>query len=85
MTPQHDFKGALEALNTELLSDTDAFEAFTVRNYETIRRALLIADKLMQEPKADVIAVGGLAAGIYNEEAELCFNAMRDELLKGIL
>lgn len=84
---QPDFKGALKILKShntwrrgcDVTPMTDPKELGVA--IDTAIAALLGMDALMQEPTADAIATGALAAGIYNEEAELCFKAMRDRML----
>lgn len=54
-------------------------------NYDTIKRALLIADALMGEPSFETV----LAAHMVTRDTErwnwsMVFKAMRDKLLEGI-
>lgn len=76
----------METEFSKALSD-EAFpsDEWLHRNHETIRRALRIADKLMQEPSEamQVAAVGNdWASGKL--VAIATFRAMRDQMLKEI-
>lgn len=97
-----DFKAALASVQSSLLpwesadskdwpKDRHPDDFITVGELQTIRTALLIADKLMQEPSESMIRAGISAFNAEpagNDEtpevtAEWC--AMRDQLLKEIL
>lgn len=103
MTPQPDFKGALEHINSSLAQltseeiaevDYARFAAFIhASQLPVIKRALLIADKLMQEPSESMIYAGDDAhenqnAGNYYREgfsAAEVFKAMIQQALKEIV
>ena len=79
MTPENEFKEALADM-----SKTETMD-FLGTHFETIRRALLIAGKLMQEPTLDMLVAGGVTPfdlGV-DQEAIIAnlFKDMRDAML----
>lgn len=91
MTPQPDFKAALEVLRShntwrrgcDVTAPTDPKQLGVA--IDTAIVALQIADALMGEPTEESVAVGFLKLKLNRDGLRAAFKAMRDELLKGIL
>jgi hypothetical protein len=84
---KHDFKQALDELfdangRHKYCHPTFMFEAYA-SNAETIRAALLIADRLMQEPSEGMIREGGEQDMLCEYPADI-FKAMRDQMLREV-
>ncbi len=76
---EHDYTAAIEenpmvSGGTKAISGTSACD-YLDKHWSTILHALRLAQKV-SEPSEEMIIEGGGEAGIYTEEAELCFKAM---------
>jgi hypothetical protein len=75
-----EYKAALDAFDDKNTTEEDIF----ANHEQTIRRALLIADRLMQEPSDGMIGIG-IDADDARTGYQTCrhiFKAMRDQLIK---
>lgn len=83
-----DYKKALEALNRFVRADFSNSEtrrclANEIENhYSTIRHALKLADKIMQEPSREMKRWAGSKYALRPETSSGVFTAMRDQALK---